>query len=229
MFRSPTPRFTTTGARPAEVTGTNGTTWTFVTSAAGAIEASSLPSGSSTWSALSSLGGGTWTGYPGAMVTTTGNILVFGLQAGNLYYDELPSGSTTWSGWTELGNPGVRLIGTPTAVEDRSSDIWVFTRDSFSGHLYADELPSGSTTWSGFTSLSGLSPTTRPLSLAAGGTMTLKGIGNNSSVYQDDWTTSAGWTGWEGLSGSTVTGSPVIIINPSDSGTCSPGSSPTAR
>jgi hypothetical protein len=207
--------FTTTGARPAEVTGTNGTTWAFVTSASGAIEATSLPSGSSTWSALSSLGGGTWTGYPGAMVTTTGNILVFGLQAGNLYYDQLPSGSTTWSGWTELGNPGDRLIGTPTAVEDKSSDIWVFTRDSLANHVYADELPNGSTTWSGFTSLTGAFPNDPSVAVGGGGTMTLTGIGNNSAVYQDDWSTSAGWTGWTAITGATVTGSPAIIINPS--------------
>ena len=208
--------FSTTGARPAEVTGTNGTTWTFVTSASGAIEASSLPSGSSTWSALSSLGGGTWSGYPGAMVTTSGNILVFGLQAGNLYYDKLASGSTTWSGWTELGNPGDRFVGTPTAVEDRSSDIWVFTRDSVSGHLYADELPDGSTTWSGFTNLTGTFPNDPSVVVGEGGTMTVVGIGNNSAVYQDDWSTSTGWTGWTEISGATVTGSPVIIINPSN-------------
>jgi len=205
--------FSVPGARPAVVTGTNGTTWTFVTSASGAIEASSLPSGSSTWSALSSLGGGPWSGYPGAMVTTTGNILVFGLQAGNLYYDQLASGSTTWSGWTELGNPGDSFVGTPTAIEDKSDDIWVFTRDSVAGHVHADELPSGSTTWSGFSSLGGALPNDISAAVGGGGTMTLVSIGNNSTVYQDDWTTSGGWTGWEEVSGVSANGAPVIVID----------------
>jgi hypothetical protein len=207
--------FSTVGAKPAEVTGTNGTTWAFVTSSAGAIEASSLPSGSSTWSTLSSLGGGTWSGYPGAMVTTSGNILVFGRQGGNLYYDQLTSGSTTWSGWTELGNPGNGLVGTPTAVEDKSGDIWVFTRDSVSGHVWSDEKPNGSTTWSGFTSLTGTVPNDITAVVGGGGTMTLFSIGNNSAVYQDNLSPGGSWTGWQELSGVTATGIPVIIIDAS--------------
>jgi hypothetical protein len=149
------------------------------------------------------------------MVTTSGNILVFGLQGGNLYYDQLTSGSTTWSGWTELGNPGNLLVGTPTAVEDKSSDIWVFTRDSVSGHVYADELPGGSTTWSGFTSLTGAVPNDITAVVGGGGTMTLFSIGNDSAVYQDNLSPGGSWTGWQQLSGVTATGIPVIIIDAS--------------
>src|SRR5450756_1764955 len=100
--------FHTVGARPSAISAKNGTTWVFVLGSSGAIEESSRPSGSSTWSSLTSLGG-TWSGYPSALAASDGSVWVFARSGGNLYADQLPSGSTTWSGWTEIGNPGDSL------------------------------------------------------------------------------------------------------------------------
>jgi hypothetical protein len=155
--------FHTVGAKPATVVGTNGTTWVFIRTTSDTIETASSPSGSSTWSGLTSLGG-TWPSYPGALATSDGSIWVFTiggtLAGGDLYADHLPSGSSTWSGWTDIGNPGGGLIGTPEAVQDHSGTIHVFTRSASSGSVDDDELPSGSSTCSGFANLGGTFPTT---------------------------------------------------------------------
>ena len=60
------------GARPVAVTGTNGTTWVFAHGTDGSLQADSLPSGSSSWSGLTSLGGD-FPGYPAALAGSGGS------------------------------------------------------------------------------------------------------------------------------------------------------------
>ena len=76
----------------------------------------------------------------------------------------------TWSGWTSIGNPGSSLIGTPAIVQDTSGTIHVFVRGS-SGALYTSSVPSGSMTWSPFTSLGGTWPNDVAAGVGSGGWM----------------------------------------------------------
>lgn len=203
--------FHTVGAKPATVVAANGTTWVFVTTASGAIEADSLPSNSSTWSGLTSLGGGPWTGYPTALAAADGSTWVFGLSGGDLYADHLPSGSTTWSGWTDLGNSGVPMVGHGVPAQDKSGDIWIFIRDSAKGNLYSDELPSGSSSWTGLTNnFGGNLPDDIAVVVGSGGWMTLAGVGNDGRLYTGSVPPGGTWTGWTQLAGSAVTGVPDI-------------------
>jgi hypothetical protein len=204
--------FHTTGAKPATVEGTNGTTWVFVTTTSGDIQADSLPSGSSTWSGLTSLGGGPWTGYPTALAASDGSIWVFALQRGNLYADTLPSGSSTWSGWSALGNGGSPMVGQATPVEDNSGNIYVFMRGSLSGNVHEDELPSGSSTWTGLsTNLGGDFPDNVAVEEGSGGFMHLVGVQNDSELYVNTMPPGGSWSGWTAVTGASVIGVPAII------------------
>jgi hypothetical protein len=205
--------FHTVGARPADVTATSGVTWSFVTSTSGAIEYSSLPSGSSTWSALTSLGGDA-SGYPGALAASDGSVWVFALSSGDLWDSQLPSGSATWSSWTELGAPASEsLVGTPVIVQDKSANIDVLVRGATTGNLYLEELPGGTGTWSGFSDLGGNFPNNVSAGVGAGGFTAVVGIGIDSNLYEDSRSTTGIWSGWTAISGGTVaiTGVPALI------------------
>jgi hypothetical protein len=205
--------FHTSGARPVTVTATDGTTWVFATSTDGSIAANSLPSGGSTWSGFTSLGG-TWPAYPAALATSDGSVWVFAIDGngvgGSLYANTLASGSSTWSGWTDIGNPGVGLIGTPTAVQDKSSEIRVFARSVSTGNVWEVDLPSGSTTWSAFSKLGGNVPDGVSAVVGGGGFMYLMSVGNNSALYYDKLPPGGSWSGWTKIGG-IVTGAPAIM------------------
>ena len=69
----------------------------------------------------------------------------------NLYFDELPPNGS-YSGWTELNGA---FTGTPGVTQDSSGGtMYVFSRTT-SGSLDVNSLPSGSSTWKGYTSLGG--------------------------------------------------------------------------
>jgi hypothetical protein len=196
------------GARPSAVTGADGTSWVFARGTDGSIQADSLPSGSSTWSGLTSLGGN-FPAYPAALAGRGGYIWAVATAGGNLYADYLPSGSTTWSGWTSVGNPGTALIGTPAIVQDTDGNNHVFVR-STSGTLYANEVPSGSTTWTGFTSLGGTWPDDVAAIVGSGGFMFVFAVGATRNLYYDELPISGSWSGWNSLGGST-TGIPAVL------------------
>lgn len=207
--------FHTVGAEPVAVTATGGTTWAFVTATDGTIQAASLPSGSSAWSALTSLGG-SWPSYPAAIATSDGSVWVFAVDGsvagGNLWADQLPNGSSTWSGWTEIGNPGVDVLGTPTVLQDNAGQIDLFARSAVNGNMWETTLPSGSTTWSAFTKLGGNLPNNVDGVVGSGGVIYLMGVGNNSELYYDELPAGGSWTGWT-LIGGKVTGVPAIIAD----------------
>lgn len=202
--------FHTVGARPSAISAKNGTTWVFVLGSSGAIEESSRPSGSSTWSSLTSLGG-TWSGYPSALAASDGSVWVFARSGGNLYADQLPSGSTTWSGWTEIGNPGDSLTGTPTTVQEKNGNIDVFTRDAVTGNLYEVQLVGGTGTWSGFTNFGDTLPNDVGVVVGGDGWLYMMGVSSNSELYYDGLPPNGSWSGWTLVSSTPVTGIPKII------------------
>lgn len=103
--------FNSPGAKPASVTDSSGNTWAFATTTAGVIEYATMPSDGiapiTNWTGWTSLAppsqGGTFSGYPGALITSDNIVYVFALDGGVLYDDSLTSGSTTWSGWNQIG------------------------------------------------------------------------------------------------------------------------------
>jgi hypothetical protein len=199
----------TPGARPAAVTGVDGTSWAFARGTDGSIQADALPSGSSTWSGLTSLGGN-FPGYPGALAGRGGYVWVAAVAGGSLYADYLASGSTTWSGWQNVGNAGTTLVGTPALVQDTSGNNHIFVR-STTGAIYTNEVPSGSTTWTGFTSLGGVWPDDPAAIVGSGGFLWVFAVGNTSNLYDDQLPSgSTTWTGWKSLGGHT-TGVPAVI------------------
>jgi hypothetical protein len=209
--------FHTVGAKPPVITATGGKTWTFATTTTGDIDASSLPSGSSTWSTLTSLGGGPWPTYPSALAASNGSVWVFATKSGSLYGDNLPSGSTTWSGWADLGNDSATLIGTPTAARATSGTIDVFARGAAAGQVHEIQLPSGSTTWSSFTNLGGNFPDDISAEVGSGGTIHLAGAGYDSVFYLDTLPTTGSWSGWTAVPGASVTGVPTTLQDANDS------------
>ncbi len=81
------------GSEPAAIVDHAGTTRVFVHGADNSVQVDSLPSGSSTWSKLSSLSG-SWPGSPAAVAGSTGYDWVFEAGPdGNLYVDDLPPGA----------------------------------------------------------------------------------------------------------------------------------------
>jgi hypothetical protein len=200
--------FGTTGAKPAAVTAPNGTSWAFVRATDGSIEADSLPSGSTAWSGLTSLGGN-FPAYPAALAGSGGYIWVAGVAGGNLSIDDLPNGSATWSGWTSLGNPGSALTGIPAIAQDASGTIHVFARAA-SGALYTTTLPQGSNTWSGFSSLGGTWPGNAAAIAGSGGYLFVFEVGTTHNLYDDELPPGSSWSGWNNLGGSTV-GVPAAI------------------
>ena len=209
--------FHTVGAKPAAVYTAAGAS-VFVTAADGSIQYDTVfnvGNGFLSYSGWTSLGG-TWPGYPTAISTSDGSIWVFAIDGtvagGNLFYDHLSPGSSgTWSGWTEIGNPGVNLLGTPTAVQDKSGAIHVFARAASTGNLWENVLPGGSTTWSGFNNLLGVLPNNVTAVVGVGGWMYMVGVGNNSALYYDELPPGGTWTGWTFLVSGKVTGVPAIF------------------
>jgi hypothetical protein len=198
--------FSVAGARPAAVTGTDGTTRVFVRGTGGSIEEDSLPSGSSTWSGFSSLGGN-WPAYPAAITGTNGSIWVLAVSAsGDLSYADLPSGSTTWSSWGDLGNPGHPLIGTPAVVQDSSGMFHIFVRDD-TGVLYEDRMQNGSGT---FSSLGGISQDDPAAVLAGSNTIYVFEVGWTTQMYYDKLPSGGSWSGWTSLGGDAL-GVPAAI------------------
>jgi hypothetical protein len=191
------------GARPAAVTTPGGTSWVFARGTDGSIQADSLPSGSSTWSGLTSLGGD-FPAYPGAVAGDGGYVWVAAVASGNLYVDDLPNGSSTWSGWANLGSPGSGLIGTPAIVQDTSGELHVFVRTA-AGTMETIDLPQGSTTWSGFTSLGGTWPEDAAAIVGSGGYMFVFAVGTTSQLYDDELAPGgSNWSGWTSLGGSNI-------------------------
>ena len=181
----------------------------FVHGTDGSVEADSLPSGSSTWSGLTSLGGN-FPAYPAALAGSGGFTWVTDVANGNLYVDELPNGSTTWDGFTSLGNSGSSFIGTPAIVQDTTGEIHIFVR-SASGALYTTDLPHGTTTWSSFTSLGGTWPNDASAEVGSGGYMYVFEVGTNQQLFDDELAPgSSNWSGWTSLGGS-VLGVPTAI------------------
>ena len=200
--------FSVAGARPAAVTGTNGTTWVFVRGTDGSIETDSLPSGSSTWSGFSSLRQ-TSAAYPAAYTGNGGYIWVFAVSAsGDLYDADLPSGSTTWSSWSDLGNPGHPLIGTPAAVEDSSGTFHIFARDD-TGVLYENRLQTSTGTGT-FSSLGGISQDDPAAVLAGSNTIYVFETGWTTQMYYDKLPSGGSWSGWTSLGGDAL-GVPAAI------------------
>ena len=191
------------GARPAAVTTPGGTSWVFARGTDGSIQADSLPSGSSTWSGLTSLGGD-FPAYAGAVAGDGGYVWVAAVASGNLYVDDLPNGSSTWSGWANLGSPGSGLIGTPAIVQDTSGELHVFVRTA-AGTMETIGLPQGSTTWSGFTSLGGTWPEDAAAIVGSGGYMFVFAVGTTSQLYDDELAPGgSNWSGWTSLGGSNI-------------------------
>jgi hypothetical protein len=189
--------FAVAGARPAAVTGTNGTTWVFVRGTDGSIQKDSLASGSSTWSGFSSLGG-TWPAYPAALTGNSGWIWVFAVStSGDVYTAALAAGSTTWGSWTDLGNPGAPLIGTPAVVEDTAGKLHIFVR-STTGTLYDDQFQNGTST---FVSLGGKSPDDPAAVLTSNDTIYTFEVGWDTQLYYNKLPSGGSWSGWTVLGG----------------------------
>jgi len=126
---------------------TAGTWRVFVPSTTGTLDTTYAAGGSSTWSALSSLGG-SWQYNPVAYASSAGTDWIYAVgNTGYLYYDKLPSGGS-WSGWTSLGGSFAGMAGTT----QNSSANEVFGRTTAGALDYANIL-NGTTTWSAFTSL----------------------------------------------------------------------------
>lgn len=158
--------------------------------------------------------GGAISGYPAALSTSNGSAWLFAVGDGKLYSDHEPSGSSTWSGWTSLGAPsGLSVLGIPAVAQDNSGNIHVLVRDSTSGNLWEDALPSGSSTWSGFTSLGGTLPNDVAAVANDNGSIVVVGVGNNSALYYDKLPSGGSWSGWTviGTGGTAVTGIPAIV------------------
>jgi hypothetical protein len=202
--------YAATGPAPAAVVGTNNTSWVFTHGTDGSIEADSLPSGSSTWSGLTSLGGD-FSGYPGALAGRGGYIWVVAVSGGDLEYDNLPSGSSTWSGWTNLGNGGTAFIGTPQIIQDASGNEHIFVRDS-AGALYTAVEDSGSTTWSSWSSLGGTWPDDVVVDVGGGGWMNVLAIGLTTDLYQNDLPPGGSWAGWKSIA-TGLNGVPAVMID----------------
>lgn len=158
--------------------------------------------------------GGALSGYPATLRASNGSSWLFAVGEGNLYADKEPAGSSTWSGWTSLGAPsGLSVFGTPAVVQDGSGKIHVLVRDSTSGNLWEDALPSGSSTWSGFTSLGGTLPNDVAAVANGNGSIVVVGTGNDSALYYDELPSGGSWSGWThiGTGGTAVTGIPAIV------------------
>jgi hypothetical protein len=86
---------------------------------------------------------------PVAISAGNGTTWVFALgTSGAIEDSSRASKSTTWSSLTSLGGT---WSGYPGALAASDGSVWVFALSG--GNLYADHLPSGSTTWSGWTEI----------------------------------------------------------------------------
>jgi hypothetical protein len=200
--------YATAGAKPAAITGTNGTSWVFVHGTDGSVQASSLPSGSSTWSALTSLGG-SFSGSPAAVAGSGGYLWVTAVGGGDLYVNDLPTGATTWAGWTNLGNPGTALLGTPAIVQDSAGEVHVFVRTT-AGTLYTDAIPQSSNTWTGFSSLGGTWPNDVAAIVGTGGYLFVFAVGTSTDLYDKELPPGGSWSGWTSLGSATI-GVPTVL------------------
>jgi hypothetical protein len=202
--------FWAAGARPAAIVGKDGTLRVFAHATDGSVQQDALPSGSSTWSGLSSLGG-SWPGSPAALAGSGGFDWVFEVGAnGDLYADDLPSATAGWSGWTDIGNPGSHLIGVPAAAQDTSGTIRVYTRNS-AGDLYEITQAQGTSTWSAFTSMGGTWPSDPAVNVGGGGFVKVYVIGTTTHMYTKELAPGGSWPStWTNLAG-TVTGDPAAV------------------
>lgn len=90
-------------------------------------------------------------------------------------------------------------IDRPSAVVDTDGTTRVFARTA-TGSLEVDSLPAGSSTWSGFTSLGGNSPTSPAALAAANGATWVFVTGANGVLYADTLPSGASaWSGWSSL------------------------------
>jgi predicted alpha-1,6-mannanase (GH76 family) len=141
-----------------------------------------------------------------AVVDSGGTVEVFaraaggGTAGGSLELDSLAPGALAWPGFTSLG--GATPYG-PAAVAASDGDTLVFVIGA-NGYLYADTLPAGSSTWSGWSSLS------RPPAIQLIGTPAVvqdrSGVirvfarGANGNLYTDSESGST-WSGFTDLEG----------------------------
>jgi hypothetical protein len=132
-----------------DAAGSDSGTWrVFVRSTSGALETTSAAAGSSTWAALTSLGG-SWpsdvAAYPGSGGTDW--VYAVGTTA-NMYYDKGAAG--TWSGWTDLNGSFTGVPG--TTQNSTANELFGCTTGGLLDNSYVDN---GTSTWSAFADLGG--------------------------------------------------------------------------
>jgi predicted alpha-1,6-mannanase (GH76 family) len=101
----------------------------------------------------------------------------------------------------------------PSAVVGADGTVRVFARTA-TGSLEVDSLPAGSSTWSGFTSLGGNSPTSPSALAAANGATWAFVTGANGVLYADTLAYGAtAWAGWVSLGKPSVNllGVPAVV------------------
>lgn len=93
---------------------------------------------------------------PVAVTATGGTTWVFALGAdGSIVTNSLSAGSSTWSGLSSLGGTWPSY---PGALATSDGSVWVFAISGTvagGGSLYYNHLPPGSSTWSGWTEITG--------------------------------------------------------------------------